>query len=121
MCVFISEPAPSPPLERQVLNLTDKFVSDIPITCHRFLYFLKTFFLGFVILKSRRISKSLEQILLSIDKFAKPGSNIKDYSVYDDVDLWGDVCKDLEVPNTFANRVKIRKATAHLWKVFFLL
>ncbi|RXN14620.1 hypothetical protein ROHU_028583 [Labeo rohita] len=40
----------------------------------------------------------------------------QDYSVYDDVDLWGDVCKDLEVPNTFANRVKIRKATAHLWK-----
>ncbi|KAF4097933.1 hypothetical protein G5714_021941 [Onychostoma macrolepis] len=66
--------------------------------------------------KSRRIPKSLEPILLSIDKFAKPGSNIKDYSVYDDADLWGDVCKDLEVPNTFANRVKIRKATAHLWK-----
>ncbi len=72
------------------------------------------------ILKSRRIPKSLEQILLSIDTFAKPGYNIKDYSVYDDADLWGDVYKDLEVPNTFANRVKIRKATAHLWKVFSL-
>ncbi len=30
VCVFISGPAPSPPLERQVLHLTDKYVSDIP-------------------------------------------------------------------------------------------
>lgn len=69
-------------------------------------------------LKSRRISKSLDQILQSIGKFAKPGARIKDYSVYNEAELWRDVCKDLEVPNTLVNRLKICKATAHLWKVF---
>ncbi len=49
----------------------------------------------------------------SIGKFAKPGD-----SVYNEAELWRDVCKDLEVPNTLANRLKICKATAHLWKVF---
>lgn len=82
---------------------------------------LKPFFDFYVILKSRRISKSLDQIVQSLAKFVKPGANIRDFSVYNKEDLWGDVCKDLEVPNTSANRLKIRKATAHFWKVFSLL
>lgn len=71
----------------------------------------------FFLSKARRTSKSLEDIKKSIDKFVEPGASIKDYSVYNGAGFWENVCKDLGVPNTRVNRVKICKATIHLHKV----
>lgn len=82
---------------------------------------LKPLHCFYIFLKSRRISKRLDQILKSIGKFAKPWARIRDYSVYSEAELWRDVCKNLEVPNTLANRQKNCKATSHLWKVFSVM
>ena len=73
---------------------------------------------NYVIFKTRRTSKSLEQILKSIEELAQPGTNIKGCSYYNADGLWGDVCKSLEVPNTSVNRQKLYKTAAHLRKVF---
>ena len=76
---------------------------------------------NYVIFKTRRTSKSLEQILKSIEELAQPGTNVKGCSYYNADGLWGDVCKSLEVPNTSVNQQKLYKAAAHLWKVFSCL
>ncbi|RXN31461.1 hypothetical protein ROHU_016950 [Labeo rohita] len=52
----------------------------------------------------------------SINKFAVPGTNIKDYSVHKADGFWSNVCKDLQVPNTLTNRKKIREASLLLLK-----
>jgi len=70
-----------------------------------------------LISKGRRTSKNLQEILSSVDKFAVPGTSIKNYSVHKAAGFWDNVCKDLQVPNTLANRKKIQ--TSLLLKVIY--
>ncbi|XP_050977987.1 dynein light chain roadblock-type 1 isoform X2 [Labeo rohita] len=66
--------------------------------------------------KSRRTSKTLQEIISTINKFAVPGISIKKNSVRRAAGFWSNVCKDLQVPNTFNNRNKIHQASLLLLK-----
>lgn len=59
-----------------------------------------------LISKARRTSRNLEEIIASTNKFVVPGTNINAYSVHNAAGFWYNVCKDLQVPNTLANRKK---------------
>lgn len=56
--------------------------------------------------KAQRTSKNIQEIVSSINKFALPGTSIKDYSVHKAAGFWTNVSKDLQVPNTLTNRKK---------------
>ncbi len=58
--------------------------------------------------KGWRTSKTLQEIISIITKFAGPATNIKEHSLHNPAGFWSNVCKDLQVPNTLTNHQKIQ-------------
>ncbi len=79
------------------------------------------YLLLWLISKAQKTSRNLEEIITSTNKFAVPGTNIKVYSFHNAAGFWYNVCKDLQVPNTLANRKKILQASLLLKVICYLV